>query len=217
MPSSTFSQINKITQLIHIANPKKILDIGIGCGKYAFLSREYLDKPYESTPYKIIIHGVEAHQEYITPIHELLYDKIFKGDFLITKNQIDDNYDLILLIDVIEHFNREDGINLINFLLKRTKNLLIATPDGFIEQEEVYNNPYEIHKSGWSKTDFSTFQSKFFINHESQLIVLLGSESQKIKKIFSQENKFVTLKTIFPFIKKPYWKLKKLLTPKLSK
>lgn len=212
MPSSAIRQINEITELIYFCNPNKILDIGIGCGKYAFLSREYLDRPYLTEKYHVIIHGVEAYKDYIRPIHGLLYDHIYLGDFPKIKNDIDSDYDLILLIDVIEHFDKDAGLAIINFLLEKGKNLIIATPDGFVEQEEVYGNPYEIHRSGWSKSDFKNFTQKFFVNHDAQLIVFIGQDFKSVEHQFGNSNKYVILKKLFPFIKKPYRKLKLFFT-----
>lgn len=208
MPSSAIRQINEISELIYYSQPTKILDIGIGCGKYAFLSREYLDKPYDQEKTFITIHGVEAHSQYLRPIHNLLYDKIFTGDVLDIFNDLDFDYDLVLLVDVIEHFDKEVGLTLIKKLLERTKNLVIATPDGFIEQVEVYDNEYEIHKSGWAKEDFLDFKNKFFVNHDAQLIVYLGTDFLKVRSLFNRSNKFVILKKLFPVIKKPFRFLK---------
>ena len=212
MPSSAIRQINEITELIYFTNPDKILDIGIGCGKYGFLSREYLDQPYGEEKRRITVHGAEAFEEYLTPLHKLIYDKIFLGDFLDNKEQIDEDYDLVLMIDVIEHFDKKVGLELIDFLLERSRNLIIATPDGFIEQEEVYGNEYEIHRSGWAPRDFKGISEKFIINHDAQLIVYLGGDADRVKQTFKSNIKYVALKRMFPFVKRPYRKLKSIFS-----
>ena len=51
MPTSHSGQINTIVDLIISINPKKILDVGIGHGKYGFLTREYLDVGDSTKPY----------------------------------------------------------------------------------------------------------------------------------------------------------------------
>ena len=43
MPSSHYFQLNEIVDLIALTNPVKVLDIGVGFGKYGFLAREYLE------------------------------------------------------------------------------------------------------------------------------------------------------------------------------
>ncbi|MBA7677027.1 hypothetical protein ES703_85275 [subsurface metagenome] len=39
MPTSYYSQLNEIMELIVLTDPKSILDVGVGFGKYGFLSR----------------------------------------------------------------------------------------------------------------------------------------------------------------------------------
>ena len=53
------------------------------------------------------IDGIEACPEYITPHHKLIYNNIYIGDALNIIHTIKQNYDLILLIDIFEHFSYE--------------------------------------------------------------------------------------------------------------
>ena len=43
VPSSDFNQIGPIVELIVLANPQSVLDVGCGFGKYGVLAREYLE------------------------------------------------------------------------------------------------------------------------------------------------------------------------------
>src|SRR3972149_3569081 len=111
MPTSQYNQISKIMDLIIELNPKSILDIGVGFGKYGVLCREYLkfwvwDGTHDFHDFKTRIDGVEAFEEYLTPIHAFVYDNIYKGDAKDLVDQLDTSYDLVLLIDVLEHFNK---------------------------------------------------------------------------------------------------------------
>ena len=53
-------QITDIMQLITIANPKSILDIGVGFGKYGYLSREYLEIWTKNKNYKERMNSVTS-------------------------------------------------------------------------------------------------------------------------------------------------------------
>src|SRR5690554_6183829 len=120
MPTSHSGQINTIVDLLTIINPKKLLDIGVGHGKYGFLAREYLDISDNSKPYStrtVQIDGIEAFPEYITDLQRLIYDTIHIGNALDVIDKVD-NYDLILMMDVFEHFTYEDGMALLNKCLK---------------------------------------------------------------------------------------------------
>ncbi|TSA17113.1 MAG: hypothetical protein D4R72_05520 [Nitrosopumilales archaeon] len=113
MPTSHKYQINEIMELIVLTNPKKILDIGIGFGKYGYLSREYLDigvgggdEDYNFN--KSQIDGIEVFAEYITPLHNMIYNHIYNKNALEVLPALKMKYDLILVIDVLEHFTYDD-------------------------------------------------------------------------------------------------------------
>lgn len=132
MPSSHFYQLNKIIELITFTDPLTLLDIGVGFGKYGVLAREYLElwegETKEFGKWKRIIDGIEVFPDYITPLHRFVYNKIYIGDALEIIPKLKKNYDLALLIDVVEHFEYKDGIKLIEETLKRSKNIIISTP-----------------------------------------------------------------------------------------
>jgi predicted TPR repeat methyltransferase len=61
------------------------------------------------------------------------------------------SFDFVLLSDVIEHFKKEDGENIINMAedIARDK-VVIFTTNGYVPQGEVGGNPYQRHQSGWT-------------------------------------------------------------------
>ena len=61
------------------------------------------------------------------------------------------SFDTVLALDIIEHLNKEDAVKLIKKMESwAKKKIVIYTPNGFLHQEEYDNNPFQIHKSGWS-------------------------------------------------------------------
>ena len=85
MPSSIPQQLNDIVELIIDTNPKSILDVGVGFGKYGFLSREYLelwDGRGQYKDWRRRIDGIEAFKEYLTPIHDFVYNHVYVGNVL---------------------------------------------------------------------------------------------------------------------------------------
>jgi len=61
------------------------------------------------------------------------------------------SFDCVLASDLIEHLTKEDGLKLIDMMEKIAKNkIIIFTPNGFLSQGEYDNNPWQIHKSGWT-------------------------------------------------------------------
>jgi SAM-dependent methyltransferase len=157
MPTSPWSNLPKIIGIIMDLRPypSRVLDVGIGYGKYGLLCREYISYWNSSKePREVIVDGVEAFEEYIGELQRNIYDNIFIGDALEVLPLMPDNsYDLILLIDVLEHFEREAGIRVIAECRRVGKAVLVSTPRKFFLQEDSWGNPYERHKSLWSKKD----------------------------------------------------------------
>jgi len=131
MASSHSYQINEIVETIKVTRPKRILDIGIGFGKYGFLSREYLelwdvDAVYGKWDRQI--DGVEAFAEYVNDAHRYIYDNIFIGEAQNILPQLKEKYDLIIMVDVLEHFEYPVGQQILKLCEQKARNVLIATP-----------------------------------------------------------------------------------------
>ena len=213
MPTSHFLQLNEIVELIVYTNPLRILDIGVGFGKYGFLSREFLELWGEEENYcnwKRLIDGVEAFPKYITPVHNFIYNNIFIGDALKIIPQLNTEYDLVLLIDVIEHLTFEEGIELIKNCLKIGRNLIISTPKKVWERPESFGNPYEAHKFRWLKKHFSQFEKKFFVPNPYSLICYIGDDAPRVRKMLIKRK----IGQSFPLLKKALLFFKKIFNNK---
>jgi Methyltransferase domain. len=61
------------------------------------------------------------------------------------------SFDVVLASDVIEHFEKEDGLKLLEKMEKiARKKVIVFTPNGFQPQGEFDNNAYQMHRSGWT-------------------------------------------------------------------
>jgi hypothetical protein len=186
MPSSHYFQLNEIVDLIVMVNPSKLLDIGVGFGKYGFLAREYLELWQEGADYhkwNRQIDGIEAFEPYLTPVHDFIYSKIYKGDVLEILPSLETKYDLILMIDVYEHFSYQDGLKLLQECREKSRNILISVPREMSNQEEVFGNKWENHRYGWSRKDFKHIPDKFFLQNTRSLICFMGEDFFTIQKI----------------------------------
>lgn len=184
MPTSYPGQISTIMNFIANEKPKSILDVGIGFGKYGMLSREILDignENYYKKDWKIIIDGIEGFKSYKNPIHEYVYNKIFYGLVQNIYNNIEKKYDLIMMIDILEHFDKEVGGKIINGLLKKCKSLLISVP-AIPAKQSYLNNELETHRSIWKIKDFRIYNIKnadiipMGIKNSSIIVLLNGGE-----------------------------------------
>lgn len=155
MPFSKPSIISVFLEELPKIEFKTILDIGIGYGLYGALIRNY----YETK----IIEGVEKEKRYDNALWGV-YDKIYIGDI---RNFTLKKYDLILLIDVIEHLTKKDGKALLARMEKLSKNIFISTPLEFSQNTGWEDFPSEKHKSLWTMDDFKGYKK---MKHKKQII-----------------------------------------------
>ena len=140
-------------RIILLNSPKTVLDLGIGHGINGAGVRNWLDVGIK--PYTTHLEGVEGFN-YRSPlwdcynvVHECTIQKFFETD---TRT-----WDMILMTDVIEHFEKLEGLAILQQCidrLSRRGHLVIATPGVWIEQGDAYGNELERHRSLWTAEDF---------------------------------------------------------------
>lgn len=184
MPSSNPQYISVVVEIIRLINPLKMLDVGSGFGKYGFLAREYLElwdgrEKYDKRHWQRKIDGIEVFRDYITPVHDFIYDNLYIGDVLDILPGLR-KYNLILLADIIEHFTMEDGYLLIEQCKKKADNILIVTPKNMSPQKDAFKNPYEEHRYQWNENDFfKTLGSCHIFPKLADYVVLWGEVLRK--------------------------------------
>jgi len=175
MASSAYQIISNVVEEIVKTQPKTILDIGIGFGKWGFLSREYLDcwrdKIYPNT-WQIKIIGIEIWRPFADqlPWNRLFYDDIYIGDAYEIIDKIDENFDLIIANDVLEHLEKDRGLILLDKILNKTdKKAIVNVPigEGWLGNVILDNNPYEAHKAVWSSNDLIKAANKHNCEYRS--------------------------------------------------
>lgn len=167
MPSSNATQIPHIARIIRTIKPSKVLDIGTGYGKYGFLVREYVD----NFNMEVQLDGIEPAPKNLRVLKEL-YDHLYLQSFLSLWEdnlEYDIFYSLGMMIDVIEHFHKEDGFDALHKALRHCKAVLIATPKNPAPQE----GEYEAHLSKWTKQDMASVGNWQDFSTDSTLIGVL--------------------------------------------
>src|SRR5262249_12019991 len=140
MPTSPCRNIEQILEAVIELQPRptRVLDIGIGYGKWGLLCKEYLgfwNSPNEQI--QVAVEGIEAFPQYIGKLQEQIYDRIYCGNARdIIKEMPDDAYDLVLMIDVLEHFDKHDGEAVIRDCKRIGKVFIASTPSEFWPQED---------------------------------------------------------------------------------
>jgi SAM-dependent methyltransferase len=158
MPTSHYLFIEDMLKDLHLIMPKKILDVGIGFGKFGFLFREmtdiYMGNVFKKD-WKTRIDGIEIFEPYIEKHQRHIYSNIYIGDASKVIDSLDNDYDLIFCGDVIEHLPKKEGIDFIKKLNEKCKHLYISIPVGeYWIQNSLYGNDHEKHLSVWDNKDF---------------------------------------------------------------
>jgi len=183
MPLSYYQIAPIILDHVIAEKPVSVLDVGIGFGKYGVLVREVLDLPFERYDQKnwlVKIDGIEIHPGYKNPIYDYIYHNVYYNSIQNVLPVLE-NYDVILFIDLIQNFSKEEGKKLIHELLLKTNKVLIITTPLYPHSQPYYlDNPHEQHQSRWSQIDFTDFD----FHYEE---VRIGDNGAQIIKIFPQK------------------------------
>lgn len=185
MPSSPVQQLNTIAQLIRLTDPGSILDVGVGLGKYGLLAREYLELPrgrLRRQDWQLQIDGIEVFRAYANPLYDYVYDRIYWGDAAEIVPALESRYDLALLVDVLENFDRQAGERFLADLLRVARNVLISTPKEWEDQGPLFGSQFEQHRSVWHKGHFARFEQRCFIPNEFSLVCYIGEDVFRIKR-----------------------------------
>jgi len=189
MPTSHHNQLNEIVELLMLSKPQSLLDVGVGFGKYGFLAREYLelwDSRKKYRDWTRVIDGIEAFKDYKTPLYDFVYNRVYFGNALEILPSLKKRYDLILLIDVLEHFSYGEGLRILKECKKRGRNLIVSTPKNVKFQKDAFDNPYETHKFQWGKKHFSMFEQRFFVPNKNSLICFMGEDADMVKRKWTE-------------------------------
>jgi SAM-dependent methyltransferase len=64
------------------------------------------------------------------------------------------SYDCVVALDVIEHFEKADGLRLLEAMERiARKKVVLYTPNGFLAQPPTPDNPHQLHRSGWTVSE----------------------------------------------------------------
>jgi predicted TPR repeat methyltransferase len=133
-----------------------VLDLGIGMGFYGAVVRQWVDLGVR--PWRTRLVGVEGFVAYRNPCWDL-YDEVQVvsiEDFLTSGTE---TWDVILLLDVLEHFEHSHGEQLLAAARRRLSpggRLFVGTPAVWTEQGATNGNDLERHRSLWTAADLQT-------------------------------------------------------------
>jgi 2-polyprenyl-3-methyl-5-hydroxy-6-metoxy-1,4-benzoquinol methylase len=97
--------------------------------------------------------GVDRFEPSIEESRALgIHDDYVAVDVLDIGERFEPNsFDAVVAFEVIEHFEEADALTLLAEMEKLAlKRVVISTPNGFLPQGEYDDNPWQVHRSGWT-------------------------------------------------------------------
>jgi hypothetical protein len=179
MPSCRPAVIPSVIHWVLQLNPRSILDVGVGFGKWGHLFREYTDivqaerdiPRYQRPNWKVRIDGIEGHAPYLTEMHQFLYQNVYAGDAARILPTLP-AYDLVFFGDIIEHFTKQNGLELLRAAIaKSNKAVILSTPKFDTAQGASFENELERHRSLWSAADFQSFPGAIVKTIDGDMLV----------------------------------------------
>lgn len=166
MPSSYFQAISHIVNEVLKYKPSSVLDLGVGFGKYGVILREVLDVPYrryDREDWAVTIDGIEGFSAYRNPIHDFVYNHAHYGlieDVLPGLGV----YDVVLMVDLVEHFDKPQGLEVLRLALAHTRSaLIVSTPLVPAALKPYMGNVLDLHRSAWGPADFAAFRHDYCV------------------------------------------------------
>ena len=129
-----------------LADCETILELG--CGSYSPLLKIGLGHK---------IHAVDIWEPYVTKHNREGSYKSCTLDNILTMNYSEKSVDAVVMCDVLEHLERK-YVYFIELFRKlencARKKVILFTPNGFVENDEVDGDPYQRHVAAWYPRDY---------------------------------------------------------------
>jgi len=162
------TQSNKYYKKImeYVPENRKVLDLGCGCGA-----------PFAGKYFKLLV-GVDIFRKrFSMPEYDLvLYHDIRDLEMFQTNS-----FDVVTIIDVIEHLEKEEGIRLLKEVERiAMEKIIIFTPEKWDNNKSntenpacwSYGNKYNLHKSLWTRREFYKNGYTIYECQEGQILAI---------------------------------------------
>jgi hypothetical protein len=140
--SSASSLDAQIRQLVQCVRPAEVLELGCGRGKFGQLLHSELPASRIKAVQKLFSANDLDH------LRALGYGAVIDKDILeYYREGFDESYNLIVALDVIEHFLYSDVLSIINFSLYRADYMLLVWPSA--HPQFAVTSPFDRHRASF--------------------------------------------------------------------
>lgn len=156
--TSTARTIPYVIQWMQDLQPRSILDVGCGWGRWGVLAREVLElwyHRYRPNQWEVHIQGVDINPFNWTPLHDYVYDRVYTDDI---RRHAPEYAELVIATDVMEHMAKDEAWQTLEMLQRYSAYQIVGVPIGPGWARGGFdNNPFEAHVSAW---EFEELASK---------------------------------------------------------
>lgn len=147
MPVSHPANISPIVSEVIRLMPRTVIELGVGRGLFGNAIRNYLQGAR--------IFGVEGFKQY----RNLMWGAYTRVDIEDFREHVEKyaGFDLVLMIDSLEHVEREQAERMLTALITANKHVIVSVPEGNYPQGAAHGNELERHLSTWYAADFEQF------------------------------------------------------------
>ena len=146
---NTVEKIFQKENLYPTGKIKTVLDVACGLS----LKSQYIDASVRV--------GLDIYRPFLEKINSKVgYIPINADCMDLDKLFLSNSFDLVLLLDIVEHLKKEKALKLINMAESIAKvAVIIETPNGYIPQNiDIWGqggDDYQTHRSSWAPEEFS--------------------------------------------------------------
>ncbi len=197
MGTSNWQQIPFCIDALMKIEPRRVLDVGVGFGRWGMIVREFCDVWFSRVfkdQWQVHLEGIEAFPRSITDYHRHFYNKIHIGDASEVIPTLEGPWSVTIYGDVLEHFTKGRAQELLALSLDRSDYVIVNIPLGEEHpQGDAYGNEYERHLSSWEPEEFVPFGLvrqallKDYIGRDYGSFVLSRNDPRNLRaSLFSQ-------------------------------
>lgn len=153
MGTSNWQQIPFCVEALLAVEPMRVLDLGIGFGRWGVLVREFCEEwkgRVHRENWRVRLEGVEAFPRNVEEYQHFFYDWVHVGDAADFLARPQERWDLIICGDVLQQWPKEVARAALGRALDSADYVLVNVPlgDGW-RRGALNGNPFERHRSSW--------------------------------------------------------------------
>ena len=132
--------------------------LDVGCGE-------------ETSPFRLVERGPNQRRtglDHFAPALERssaagVHDAYILSDIFDAAEELDKRFDCVVALDIVEHFEKEDGLRFLRRLEQiARRRVIVLTPNGFSPSEPFDDNLSQRHLSGWDAADLRDLGYRVF-------------------------------------------------------